>query len=258
MANLRDVVVFGNIRVYGSVTANAGYGFTSLQFVTTPASTALSWTWPTERQIVGRKVRITMVGGGGGGGGVTCANPSTSCFGSGGSSGGGAVVYLPYVSGLNSIAYQIGAGGTGGSFGPGVLGGTGGSTFITYNSITYTAIGGNGGMASTGSTYPIPGGAPPGTTNVSDPPNVSLSGGRGGKGWTNSGSQGQCPFGGNAPFGFGQGGVASASTTTIIAGGSAVTAGGYGGGGGGAFCGSSTTGTAVGGVGAPGCILFEY
>lgn len=151
--------------------------------------------------------------GGGGGGGV--GGGAGACDDSGG--GGGASGHVKLFQDITggSIAYVCGAGGIGGfsacNPGFGANGTKGGSTTITVGGTTYTAKGGNGGIAGTRSNNP---GGEGGSTNTSD--GFNIAGGNAGRG---------CNAGGQADVS----GATFAGTPGI--GGSADNEGGGGGGG---------------------------
>lgn len=112
---------------------------------------------------------LLMIGGGGGAGSGNVG--ATAAFATGG--GGGCIVYakeIPIASGVTSIAYAIGSGGSGGASvttGNGLNGAAGGDTTLTVGSYAFTAKGGGAGeggrasaaastaVTSTAPTYPV-------------------------------------------------------------------------------------------------------
>ncbi len=182
---------------------------------------------------------IQMVGGGGGGGGASGAS-SQAAAGGGGSS---AAYLLKRITGFSGTGtYTVGVYGTHGSSSGG-SGGTGGNTSFTYNGITYTADGGNGGagMAHGTSVAIVNGGGPSIAVNG----DINDYGHSGECGTRLSGSVAKGGFGGSGQFGAGGWG----STTQ----GSNSNAYGYGSGGSGATSTSSTG--YVGSDGQPGIII---
>jgi hypothetical protein len=144
---------------------------------------------------------VAYILGGGGGGGGTAA--STPCESSGGSGGGGAIIQASVTPG-QTISVVVGAGGAGGASGNST-GATGGSSSI----FGFTAYGGNGGIAYSG-TCPVNGPAGGGTATPSNASSYYYnlySGGAGGAGRnpetaadTYSGS-GAFPLGGTGVMG---------------------------------------------------------
>ena len=106
--------------------------------------------------IAGMYVFIAGGGGGGGGGGLDGDHVAGRGGGGGGS---GAILcrYIAAVAGKTTFNYTVGAGGGGGDNGykingyninsseRGAIGGAGGQSSFTYNSVTYIAPGGSGG-----------------------------------------------------------------------------------------------------------------
>lgn len=179
-------------------------------------------------------LKVTVIGGGGGGGGAASTVTDASIGGSG-AGAGSAVSYLTSLTPANTLAVTIGAGGTGG-VGSGAAGGTGGNSTVASGTQTITTITGNGGGGGTGGVA--------GTSGVS-----SVSGGTatngdlnitGGQALNNGGStlmsNGAC-----FPSAVGNG-----------------TAGTYGGGGSGANRSTNVVGSATGGAGGTGLIIFEW
>lgn len=191
------------------------------------SGTAASWTWPTGVTVV----MVTGVGGGGAGGG---SFPE----GSGGGGGGGGTFRkrLEKIPGLDTITYTVGAAGA--------------ATTVVYNSVTYTANNGTAGTSGFAAGAGGTGGAGGTATNGDE----NITGGYGGSGGAVvSGGGPAGGSGGGSTKGFGGGG-GSGSTTWAASDGSAAT--GYGGGGGGG--GSGSSGTATGGAGSAGVVIFEY
>jgi len=227
-----------------TLTATAGAGFQNMVVLTSGASYSL----PAAVQVTGAKFKITVIGGGGGGGGVG-TNAATA--GGGGGGGGVAIAILTYVSGQNSITTSFGAAGTGAAANAGTAGG---STTATYNSLTYIGTGGGGGAVSAATSAGGAGGT--GTTGTGTT-NITLTGQTGGTGGTTTAVAGVTYLnnsGGNAPLGYGMGGLMPFAGATGSAG---TVATNYGGGGSGAVAGSSLTSKA-GGNGTLGAIIIEY
>ena len=197
---------------------------------------------------------LTLVGGGGGGA------SGNLLAGGGGGAGGQVLIDQPIVfaPGNTLSVTNVGGGGTGGTYGfDGLLGGT---STVTLNSSSYTALGGGGGVSSSTS----PGGAG--------------LGGNGGSGATASGNDG---ISGNncAVNGYSGGGGGGAYPSTILTGSGGVGgldgiggAGGFavnisfspngfsaittGGGGGGGCGGTNINPDIVGGNGFRGIVIF--
>lgn len=212
---------------------------TTAEVITT--LTAGTWTVPDRLRSVNGRWRVTLVGGGGGGGGPSTTAGNTA---EGGGSGGVCIGYYSYVNGVNTMSYDLGAGGTGGNAGSN--GNNGQSSTVTYNGVTITA--GGGGLGGGGTSFGaggVGGTATGGTLNI--------QGGQGGGGGLTASNSPVFGFGGNTPLGFGFG-----YRTPGTAGGQSGLAGqGYGAGGTGGKCGSSTTGRS-GGDGAQGLLIIEY
>lgn len=249
MAALKDSVIDGNLRVDGTVTATAGAGFSNYQIYNT--ATSGTWTLPAALQVVGTRFKVTVLGGGGAGGGTTVI-ASSSFFGAGGSSGGLGIVYLTYVSGQNTMAYVVGAGGTGVS---GAAGNAGANSQVTYNALTYIGLGGTAGaVCTTTLNTSVAGGAPPGVGGTGTF-TFSISGGRGTQGGGANGPVGPTGQGGKAPLCLSGSGCNWAGASIVQAGTAAT---GNGGGGGGAVSYSVSSAAQAGGAGSPGLILIEW
>jgi hypothetical protein len=150
---------------------------------------------------------ILIVGGGGGGG----------CGGGGG--GAGAVLYTTNLT-LTSGTYNItiGNGGIGAS-GTSTNGSNGGDSFITINSIAYTAVGGGGGGTRNDASSAIGragnNGGSGGGGSHSDPSTTVNIGGTSTKntysGWTSLGNNGGNGYDGTTVYGSGGGGGAGSA-----------------------------------------------
>lgn len=218
-----------------TLTATAGAGFQNM--VVQITGTSASYSLPAAVQVLGAKLKVTIVGGGGQGGGTT-----TTAGQEGGGGGGGAtvVVFLDYVSGQNTLTYTVGPGGSGA--GTNAAGTAGTASSIIYNGITYTANGGGGGPTAATTGSGVGGAASGGTLNI--------SGQNGGAGGTAAATNSVIGSGGDSSFGFGA--QAPSATGT----GTAATSG-FGGGGSGGH--NSATATArAGGAGAAGVVIIEY
>lgn len=184
-------------------------------------------------------LKFTVVGGGGQGGGS-----GAGAF-SGGSGGGGGGIGVLVISGLSpgtTYTYAIGAAGSGA--GTAASGTAGGNTTLTINGVTYTAVGGPGGLAGNSAALTWIGAPASGGTSGAFTWVGGFAGSQGialVSGNTFGGTGGAGPWGG---AGIGAQGVTSAN------GGAAF---GYGAGGGGA-----NQGTKAGGAGGSGCILIEW
>lgn len=181
------------------------------------------------------KVKVTVIGGGGGGGG--CA--SSTCDASAGGGGAGAGSAIKYLTGLtsgNTIAVTIGSGGSGG-VGNGGAGSAGGTSSISSGSQSITTVsgsGGGGGPGGTAGSYGDGSQITPGSATNGDLNMVGSQGYQRG-GFSLLGN------GGNYPSTVGNG-----------------NAGVYGGGGSGANRAILATGSANGGAGGTGVVIFEY
>lgn len=152
---------------YTFITYNNMVGDASINFINAPNNMIIT---------------CLVVGGGGAGGSsyfISYSTPRAITLETGGGGGGGEVVSetLTYNTSVKSIYITIGAGGT-----PTTTSSiyNGSSSSITYNSIQYTALGGNGGgLYNDTSPYTTPGGAAI---------NNSGSGGNGGAYINNSGT----------------------------------------------------------------------
>lgn len=192
---------------------------------------------------------ISGYGAGGGGG-----EGDEAGSGAGASGGGGGAFFQKYITNvpaLSSFSYSVGAGGAGNtdvSFGC-AQASNGGSSTVTYSSITYTAGGGAGGLSCASTATSAGGTATNGDINFSGgigSGKVSSAGGGGGSAAGASGAGGNASgsTGGIAPWGAGNGGNGGLSSFS----GSAGSSPGGGGGGGGK--------DGFGGNGASGLIEF--
>lgn len=216
-----------------------------------------SWPVPTGVHVV----YITACGGGGGGG----ASPTGSTADCGGSGGAGAAccLRLPvHVVPGASVAYAVGALGTGGVAGsnPGTAGGN-----TTFGNVTLT--GGSGGAYGASSQTPADTSAPSVFASLTAP--WAFGGGIGGRGGGSTGDANPggdvygymggtagaaYDGGGGGASAFGPGGNGALGDGTTGADGSAP-ASGYGGGGGGAGHGNVNK---AGGNGAAGILILEW
>jgi hypothetical protein len=201
--------------------------------------TSETWSVPAQLRVPGGKWKMTLIGGGGGGGG---SGATAGFCGGGGGAGGGVIVYTSYVAGQNTVSITVSnVGGTAGTSSGN--GGTGANTVVTYNGITYTASGGNGG------TLNSAGGAGGGGTNGT----LNIPGDSGSSGGTMAATSNYINDGGDSPFGLGFGGDMSNTST----GGVGIAGSGYGSGGSGGRTGTGTTARS-GGAGRPGVVIIEY
>jgi hypothetical protein len=203
------------------------------------ATSTGSFTLPASLQKPNAKWKVTLIGGGGAGGGT----PATAGHvGNGGGSGGVVIGIYTYVSGVNTMSYTIGAGGTAGA--ANAAGNAGGPSTCTYNAVVYTAGGGLGGANSATVNGGGAGGAASGGT-------VNLVGFKGDTGGINTATMSYVGKGANTFLGFGVGGLKQGAT------GNGLAASGFGAGGSGGT--NSATATArAGGVGAAGLIQIQY
>lgn len=213
-------------------------GFSNMVVYT--SGTSATWNLPTAIQVPNAIFKATIVGGGGQGGGT---NTTAGQCGGGGGSGGVVAVYLNYVSGQNTATYTVGPGGS--TAGTNATGQAGTNSTFIYNSVTYTAGGGGGGLIYSTGTGGAGGTATDGTLN--------LVGGLGGSGGTMAATNNHACWGAATPLGYGEG--APMPATTAGATGNAGT--GYGSGGSGGRNGTGTTARA-GGAGTSGLIIIEY
>ncbi len=124
---------------FASLTANAG-------LINVQRFTANGTYTPTAGT---NKIIVEMVGGGGGGGGVHAISASYA-WGRGGGSGG---YFKKYFSSITSATGSVivGSGGTSGQYNIPQVGGNGGDSAFSINTVTYVAQGGYGGSGSVGS-----------------------------------------------------------------------------------------------------------
>lgn len=206
---------------------------------------------------------VECVGAGGGGGGADADDVKDAAAGSGGGAGGWFRHRIAVVSG--TITGSIGAAGTAGS-NTGGNGGTGGSTILTYNAVSYTAVGGFGGDGTT--TALAPNGNSQFNASLGSPGGISEAtateqapGGDGHPGMmfsVSANANSACGGNGGASYygGGGRGGRTNADGGSSA--GSPGRAPGSGGGGGArTSTGLASTG-AVGGAGAPGAMKITF
>jgi hypothetical protein len=237
--------VYGSATVDGALIAGAGSGFMNLVGFT--SGSAVTYTLPAALQYAGAKFKATIIGAGGSGGGT----PATAGhMGGGAGSGSVLVAYITVVSSVYTLTYTVAPATGAGAAGAAGAGGV--SSSIIYNSVTYSAGGGQGGTLSTNVLAGGAGGtASPslfGTANV-----MGLSGNPGHAGGVMAATTNVAGIGGNTPLGWGQGGV----MPETAAGQAGQPGTGYGAGGSGARNGTGATARA-GGNGAPGLIIIEY
>ncbi len=224
----------GQLRVAGNTS---GRIIRTTQYLT--SGTAATYTPPASCWAF----QIRMVGGGGGGGGAasTAANCAAA---SGGSASSPLVKFLVNVGG--TATYTVGTKGTGGAAGNN-NGNAGNNTTFAYNSVTYTATGGNRGTGSAAGTAAAVVASL--ATSAATNGDINGVGQVGGPGYTLSGTVGVSGYGGSGLFGGG-----GAPLSAEAAGNNAT---GYGSGGSGAL--SLGTSTRAGGDGSDGLIeITEY
>lgn len=193
------------------------------------------------------KIKVTLVAPGGGGGGADGASGSDNGVGGGGGGGGWSIKYIDVTS-IASAGVTIGTAGAAGvdSGGNGGAGGT--TSFGTGPLLQATGGAGGGGIQNSGSNPARAGGAG-GVGSLGD---VNGVGAPGATGFVGGGSNVIGGNGGASMFGGGGAGA--------LRGSSGATAGGaggdYGGGGGGAASNSTSTG-AAGGAGGAGVVYVE-
>jgi len=205
----------------GKLASAVTFGLKSQQVFTS------SGTWTKPSGIT--KVKVYVIGGGGGGGG----GDSGPQAGSGGGAGGGAMEIID-VSSVSSVTVTVGAGGSGNSNAAGSNGAT--SSFGSYCSAT----GGTGGVHDDKNTL-----TPAGAGSGGD---INIDGQEGG--WPDWDGTYIGGYGGNAPFGFGPGGIGGNNIDSGVA---PQAGNGYGSGGGG----GNSSGGATGGAGAGGIVIVE-
>lgn len=190
--------------------------------------------------------KFTLIGGGGGGGSVGTATASAGAAGGGG--GGTGIVFLTGLTASTGYTIAIGARGNGGASSGANAGGTGGNTTIAINAVTYTAAGGVGGSAYSGSlTAFAAGGA---VTNCT----IGIQG-QYAPGTLGANATAYMGAGGGSLYGLGAPGQFAGAT----GGGSiGVTATGFGAGGGGARCTQASPSAESGGNATAGAILVEW
>lgn len=170
----------GKVQLAGNITLGSASGGVSFNNTIDALAAAqlltsgTSWTIPTGVT----SVDVWAIGGGGGGGGAAASLYGGGILNSGGGGSAGSVAYIKLTtSPSTSITYAVGAAGSAGwsvanqsaSYVNGGVGGTGGSTTVTYGATTLTANGGYGGNPGfTGGSGGAVGGstATGGTTNV--------------------------------------------------------------------------------------------
>jgi hypothetical protein len=231
-------VITGNLTVIDNITANnfSGFGIgfgSNLQIL----ESGTSWSIPTGV----KRWKVTVVGGGGQGGGSAA---TAGHVGNGGGSGASVVGFYNFVSGLTTMAYNIGAAGSGA--GTNTQGTAGGASNTTYNSIVFNAGGGGGGNTSA----TIGGGGLAGTGTGGT---WNFTGDKGFSGGVAAATNPVQGAGGHTRFGLGVGG----GHVGTAAGATGEVAEGYGAGGGGGKSGSAATARA-GGAGVQGIIIVEW
>jgi hypothetical protein len=214
-----------------TLTLVSGTGPSTITFSGTP-QTIFNLTTPSTITTA-TQVQFTLIGGGGAGSSDNASAVHSTC----GGAGAGMILFITGLSPSTSYYATIGAAGAGVAS---AVGTSGTPTAIIIGGSLYTCGGGQAAAAATGA------GGAGGVTNSAG--TINISGGAGGGSMGVATSAGLA--GGNAPFGFGFGGVGLGGSLT----GAGNAATGYGGGGGGA----AGTGGNAGGNGAGGCILVEY
>jgi hypothetical protein len=190
MAKLRNTSVSGNLTIDNSLLSGTGIinGYQNMAIYTT--GTAATFTFPAAFQSAGIRFKVTIVGGGGGGGGT---RSTAGDKGGGGGGGGVCIAYLTMVSGVYTLTYTVGAGGTrGATLSAGVGGGT---SSVVYNGVTYSASGGTGGPPPSTQGGGIGGTGTNGTLNI--------QGGNGGNSGTSAALYPVFGYGGLPALGFG-------------------------------------------------------
>lgn len=201
-----------------------------------------TWTKPARA----KRVRVRLVGAGGAGGGAAAAASGQASKGGGGGAGAYAEKWFDASDLTATVAVTVGVGPTGVA---GVNGGNGGTT--SFGSFL-SGSGGFGG-AFAGSSVAIwgaAGGAGASTTTGS--PDLAISGGAGGLGFSGPGLGGG-GAGGSSALGGGGAGTNVSNAGQSIPGGNATGAGGGGGGG----LSTSTGAAAKGGDGGDGLVIVE-
>jgi hypothetical protein len=217
-------------------------GPTQAVFIARQVLTAASGTYtPTAGT---QKVLLRMCAGGGGAGGAKGAVTPISAYSGGGGSGENVELWIDPAATITGGAFAVGAAGAAGTSTPG-NGGNGGDSTIVIQGVTYTAKGGLGSGAVTGTGAPqvaLGGGAQ--TTGA-----LTLSGGQPGQpGVTLSNAGvGYSGNGGSTPFGAGGLGVINGSAGNN----------GTGRGAGGSGAGSINASGFAGGAGTAGVIIID-
>lgn len=219
-------------------------------------------------------IKVTVVGGGGGGGGINISTFS-AYYAYGGAAGGTAIKYLTGLTSAATLAVTVGDAGTA-STGAGGSGGTSSVASGTQSISTISATGGAGGAVGVAHTD-VGGPLALTTAGVGSGGDFNNSGGAGAAPSTiNAGCQAlNCSGGGGGTGGFGgniqtgnsisgaalgryggTGGAPIGRLGGVVAPINGNAATGYGNGGGGAY--KQAAGTASGGAGAVGVVIFEW
>ena len=233
-----ELVITSSGAIYPGSSIGVGPGNQNMILLT--SGTAATYTFPTSMQVPGLIFKLTIISGGGQGGGSTAV---AGVCGGGGSAGSVGLINLTVVAGVYTLTYTVGVGGTTGL--AGATGQAGTLSSVTYNGVTYSGTGGAGGTAA-GS-----GGTAQAQTGVLT--GLTLAGGAGGPGGTDTASYHPFCKGGDTALKYGRGGMFTATST----GSTGLSASGYGAGGGGARSGTGVTARA-GGAGGSGLIIIEY
>lgn len=186
---------------------------------------------------------IHVVGCGGGGGGAQGGGAGNCAAGSGGASGAYIKHWIEPGVNLTGGAVTIGTAGAGGAS-TGGTGGTGGNCSVVVQGVTYTAIGGAGGVGQTTGTSLTAIGATAAPTGSTSTDFTVCEGGT--SAFRLSGTSVLAGVGGSNPLGGG-----GLTVTPNVAG---VAGNGYGSGGGGAV---ATTTNSTGGAGKAGVVIIE-
>lgn len=201
-------------------------------------------------------IKATVVGGGGGGGGGD-TDDAVVDGANGGGGGGAAVKYIQVLPG-KTLSIVVGAGGTAGARGQTVptAGGTGGTSSLTYLTMTVSATGGAGGdPARSGITAGGLGGTAAGGDFVIDGQNGGV--GLSYAAFSDTATSLDVANGGDGGGTiFGPGGRASADIGSTMRPAATPNVPGAGGGGGGNN--SSLAAAEDGAAGAAGCVLLEW
>lgn len=237
-----DASTKGKIQLAGALGGTAASPTVAGRFLSRSILTVGSGNYTVPANV--NKIRVQLQGPGGGGGGVH-GEASKAAAAAGGGAGAYVDVLLT-VSPSDTLAYNVPAGGAGGTAGTNPGSAAASDTTITQSATTYTAAKGSGGAtAAAGTAVLINAGGAGGAATNGD---MNHSGQPGFDGLVLSGTVSKS--GNGAPSRFGGGAVGRAGN------GAGNTGSGYGAGGSGANRINSAVDSA-GGDGAPGVILIE-